>query len=119
MRTLLIVLTVLEIVLLVGALAVYLNRIGASLRRTSGLLAKVGFGVRAIESQCAPIGPVVTTINGQLATISGALAGVAELASRAGGGAGAVDGRGPTPEMTPGVTPGAQQGPDAWGSPDV
>ncbi len=132
MRTLLIVLTVIEIVLLVGALAFYLNRIGASLQRTSGLLAKVGFGVRAIESQCAPIGPVVTTINGQLATISGALAGVAELATRAGdgagvaragagagavtgAGAGSVDGRG----ATPGVTPGARQGPDAWGRPDV
>jgi hypothetical protein len=83
MRALLIVLTALEIVLFVGVLAIYLNRIAASLKRISAALAKVTFGVRAIESQTAPIGPGVVKINGQLAVIAGALDGVAALAEQA------------------------------------
>jgi hypothetical protein len=83
MRTLLIVLTVVEVLVLVVVLAVYLVAITRTLRRTSQSLAKVSFGVRAIETQCAPIGPSVTRINGQLETIAGALAGVAALAGAA------------------------------------
>jgi ABC-type branched-subunit amino acid transport system permease subunit len=83
MTTLLIFLTVLEVLVLVGVLAVYLVAITRTLRRTSKSLAKVSFGVRAIETQCAPIGPSVTKINGQLETIAGALAGVAGLANAA------------------------------------
>ncbi len=85
MRTLLIVLTAAEIVLFIGALAFYIHWIAASLKRTSASLAKVAFGVRAIETQAAPIGPGVTKINGQLATIAGALEGVAVLAEQADG----------------------------------
>jgi len=84
MRTLLIVLTALEIVLFIVVLAIYLNRIATSLKRISAALAKVTFGVRAIESQTAPIGPGVVKVNGQLAVIAGALDGVAALAEHAG-----------------------------------
>ncbi len=86
MRTLLTVLTVVEIALVVGALALYLVLISRSLRATSALLAKVTFGVRAIETQCEPIGPSVVKINGQLAVIGGALDGIAGLAEAAAAG---------------------------------
>lgn len=80
MRTLLIVLTVVEIVVVVGVLAGYLIAIARSLGRTSESLAKVTFGVRAIETQCSSIGPSVTRINDQLTGIAGALDGVASKA---------------------------------------
>ncbi len=85
MRTLLIVLTVLEIALVIGVLALYLIRISASLRRSSQNLAKVTFGVRAIETQCASIGPSVVRVNEQLRTIAGALDQIATKAERLGG----------------------------------
>lgn len=85
MRTFLVIATVVEIALLVGALAVYLVLIARSLRATSALLGKVTFGVRAIETQCQPIGPSVVRINQQLAVIGGALDGIAGLAEAAGG----------------------------------
>ena len=80
MRALLVTLTAVEIVVFLGAVVVYLVRITRSLRKTSLYLGKVTFGVRAIETQTAPIGPSVVKINGQLEGIAGALAGVAELA---------------------------------------
>lgn len=86
MTTLLVALTVLLIVVFVGAVAAYLIAIARSLNRTSTYLGKVTFGVRAIEKQAEPIGPGVTRINEQLATIAGALDGVADLAETAGGG---------------------------------
>ncbi len=84
MRTLLIVLTVAEIVVFVGALAGYLIAIARSLRRISQSLGKVTFGVRAIETQCASVGPSVTRVNEQLTVIAGALEGVAVKAERLG-----------------------------------
>jgi len=84
-RALLIIGTLLEIALVVGALAYYLARITRSLRATSAFLGKVTFGVRAIETQCQSIGPSVTRINEQLAVISGALDGVADRAEAAAG----------------------------------
>lgn len=86
-RTLLLILTVVEILLFVGVVAGYLIAIARSLNRTSGYLAKVTFGVRAIEKQAEPIGPGVTRINEQLAVIAGALDGVAGLAEDAFAGA--------------------------------
>lgn len=80
MRALLIVLSVVEILLLVAALAYYLMRIARSLYVSSQNLAKVTFGVRAIETQCASIGPSVVKVNGQLAVIAGALDGLATQA---------------------------------------
>lgn len=84
MRTLLILGTIVEIVLVAGVLAWYLNQVAGSLHRTAGKLADVTWGVRAVETQCERIGPGVTRINEQLATIAGALAGVAGLAEAAG-----------------------------------
>lgn len=80
MRNLLIVLTVVEIVLVVGVIAIYLVRISHSLHLTAKHLAKVTFGVRAVETQCSSIGPSVTRINEQLAVIAGAVGGVADRA---------------------------------------
>jgi hypothetical protein len=80
MTALLTVLTIAEIVVVVVVLVYYLLRIAASLRRTSVLLGKVAFGVRAIETQCSSIGPSVLTVNDQLHGISAALSDVTELA---------------------------------------
>ncbi len=90
MTALLVVLTLLEIVLVVAALVFFLVAISRSLRRTVKLLGKVSFGVRAIETQCAPIGPSVLTINDQLAGIAAALGTVTGLAERAAAGAAAT-----------------------------
>ena len=60
------ILTLLEIAALVGVLAVYLTVIGNQLRRISATLAKITFGVRAVETMCAVIGPAVDRINGNL-----------------------------------------------------
>ncbi len=80
MRALLTVLTLVEIVLVVAALAWYLSRISRSLRNSSASLSRVTFGVRAIETQCASIGPNVVKVNGQLGVIAGALDGIATQA---------------------------------------
>ncbi len=87
MTALLITLTILEIVIVVGVLVAYLVAIARSLRRTTVLLGKISFGVRAIETQCAPIGPSVLTINSQLAGIAAALGAVTALAGQAAAGA--------------------------------
>ena len=84
MRALLIVLSAVEILLVISALAFYLWRIALSLRVTSANLAKVTFGVRAIETQCASIGPSVVKVNGQLRTIADALDGIAGKAEALG-----------------------------------
>lgn len=84
MRTLLITLTILEIALVAVVLVYYLARIAASLRRTSVLLGKVSFGVRAIETQCNVIGPSVLTVNDQLAGVADALSDLTGLADAAG-----------------------------------
>ena len=84
MRVLLITLSVLEIFLVISALAFYLWRIARSLRASAANLAKVTFGVRAIETQCASIGPSVIKVNSQLLAIAGALDGIATKAERLG-----------------------------------
>ncbi len=85
MRSLLVTLTVLEVVLVAAVLVYYLIRIGASLRRSAVALGKVAFGVRAIETQCKVIGPSVLQVNDQLAVIAGALADLGDLATAAAG----------------------------------
>jgi len=87
MSVLLTVLTVLLVAIVVAVLATYLVAIARTLRRTAGHLGKVSFGVRAIESQCAPIGPGVTRINEQLSAISAGLVALVRLARSAGDGA--------------------------------
>lgn len=84
MRTLLIILTVVEIVIFVGALAAYLIAISRSLANISDKLAKTTFGVRAIETQCSSIGPSVVRVNDQLTAIAGALGGLVDKAERVG-----------------------------------
>ncbi len=83
MTGLLVTLTIVEIALVVIALVYYLVRIAASLRRTSVLLGKVAFGVRAIETQCAVIGPSVLTVNDQLSGVRQALSTLSGLADSA------------------------------------
>ena len=73
MKTLLIVLTVAELAILVVVLAVYLIAIAATLRKISHTLGLVTFGVRAIEKQTEPIGPVAADINGALGQVADAL----------------------------------------------
>ena len=85
MRSLLVTLTVLEIVLVAAVLVYYLIRIAASLRRSAVALGKVAFGVRAIETQCQVIGPSVLQVNDQLAVIAAALADLGGLATAAAG----------------------------------
>lgn len=80
MRGLLITLTVVEIALVIGVIAFYLIRISRSLHESARHLAKVTYGVRAVESQTAPVGPTVVQINEQLSVIAGAVAGVADRA---------------------------------------
>lgn len=85
MTALLVTLTIVEIVLVLLVLVYYLVRIAASLRRTSTLLAKVAFGVRAIETQTGVIGPSVGKVNEQLVTVADALTDLTELAEAAAG----------------------------------
>lgn len=85
MTGLLVTLTIVEIVLVLLVLVYYLVRIAASLRRTSSLLGKVAFGVRAIETQTQVIGPSVLKVNDQLATVADALADLTGLADAAAG----------------------------------
>ena len=73
MKTLLIVLTLAELAILVVVLAVYLIAIAATLRKISHTLGLVTFGVRAIEKQTEPIGPVARDINGALEQVADAL----------------------------------------------
>lgn len=80
MTALLVLLTIVEIALVVGVLVYYLVRIAASLRRSSALLGKVAFGVRAIETQTNVIGPSVLAVNDQLVEIAVALDDLAALA---------------------------------------
>lgn len=80
MLELLIALTIVEVLLALGVLVYYLMRIVASLRRTSETLAKVGFGVRAIEKQVSAVGPAVERINTTLRTVADAAPTLAQRA---------------------------------------
>ncbi len=84
MKTALIVVTLVEIVVLVAVLATYLILIAAALRRISHTLGLVTFGVRAIEKQTEPIGPVLRDINGALEGVAAALGEVAKPKAPAG-----------------------------------
>lgn len=77
---LLVTLTVIEIVSLVLVLAFFLAKISRLLRSIAATLAKVTFGVRAVDQQCANIAPAVTQVNRGLQDISNALPGIASKA---------------------------------------
>jgi uncharacterized membrane protein len=85
MTGLLVTLTIVEIVLVLVVLVYYLLRVAASLRRSSVLLGKVAFGVRAIETQTQVIGPSVLKVNEQLGAVADALADLTGLADAAAG----------------------------------
>jgi len=79
------VLTALAVLILVGALVVYLVRIIPVLERVGGtptsLLAKIRLGVRAIEQETAALAPEATRLNGGLTEIAQGLRAVdAQLA---------------------------------------
>lgn len=82
MLTLLVVLTVIEIVLVLGVLVTYLVLIRASLRRTAKTLARVSFGVCAIEQQVDGLAPEATRINRSLDALAEALPAMTERAGR-------------------------------------
>lgn len=76
-------LSVIEIVLLVVVLALYLIAVSARLRSISATLAKVTFGVRAVEEQVS-IGPRVNELNRMLREVADQdLPRIAEKAERA------------------------------------
>lgn len=78
----LVIVTVAEIVLVLVVLATYLSLVRGSLRRSAATLAKVGFGVRAIETQAGAIGPSVVRINAALERIATAAPGLVERVDR-------------------------------------
>lgn len=78
--TLRIVLTVFEIGLLVVILAYFLNKIYKQLISITDTLGKIAFGVRAVETQCAVIGPAADRLNAELAEAAGGLQRSATLA---------------------------------------
>ncbi len=75
-------LTLIEIAALVLVLAVYLTVIGNQLKRISANLAKITYGVRAVETMCAVIGPAVDRINGNLQDVAAGLQDAASEAER-------------------------------------
>lgn len=77
--------SVLDIVLLVVVLAYFLNRVARQLNHISSTLAKVTFGVRAVETQCAVIGPAADKINKNLAAAAAGLEQAAVKAERLAG----------------------------------
>ena len=70
MKTALIVVTLVEVGLVVAVLAIYLLLIAATLRTVARTLGLVTFGVRAIEKQTEPLGPVLEEINGALLRVA-------------------------------------------------
>ena len=83
MTTALVILTVVEVVIVLGVLAIYLVLIDRHLRVISTYLGKLAFGVRAVETQTSPIGPSVLRINATLREIDAALGPIAEKAGQA------------------------------------
>jgi hypothetical protein len=84
LKTVLIIVTLAEVALLVVVLAVYLLIIARTLRNVSQTLGLITFGVRAIEKQTEPIGPVVGDVNAALEQVAGALEQVVGRPSPAG-----------------------------------
>lgn len=78
MRRLLIVLSLTEVLALVAALAAALVQIGNSLGSIEQYLAKVTMGLRAIDTQTAPLQGHIEQINGGLTAVGGGLGSVDE-----------------------------------------
>ena len=90
------ILSALQVLAFVGALIAFLGRIVAALERIGGSpsssLAKVSFGVRAIEKETSHLAPQVALLNQGLVSLGGKLAVVdahlGTVAERLGGGKG-------------------------------
>ncbi|MDQ6875880.1 MAG: hypothetical protein M3042_12580 [Actinomycetota bacterium] len=85
MTLLLVIATVLEVVVVVAVLVFHLVLLDRRLRQLSKKLGTVAFGIRAVESQTAPIGPSVLRLNAVLGQIAGALGPLLNKAERAAG----------------------------------
>lgn len=77
-----IVLTLVEIATLVGVLAFFLNVVAKQLNRISANLARISWGVRAVETMCGVIGPAVDRINGNLVDVNNDLTRAGAAAER-------------------------------------
>ena len=73
MQTALIIVTAVECALLITVLALYLLSIAATLRTVARTLGLVTFGVRAIEKQTEPLGPVLRDVNAGLEQVAALL----------------------------------------------
>ena len=82
--TLRVFLTVLEIALFVAVLGYFLNHITGQLVSVNKTLAKITFGVRAVETQCHVIGPAADRLNSNLASVAAGLEDAAARAERLG-----------------------------------
>lgn len=80
--TMRVTITVLEIVAFVAVLGFFLNHITQQLVSVNRTLAKITFGVRAVEQQCLNIGPAADRLNSNLASVAGAIDNVANMAGR-------------------------------------
>ena len=80
--TLRIFLTIFEIALLTLVLAWFLARIARLLNAISATCGKITFGVRAVETQCAVIGPTAERLNAGLSEVVGRLDQAASQAER-------------------------------------
>lgn len=81
--TTLMTLTVLEVVALVVVLAIFLVLLTRRLQSIADSLAKVAWGVRAVETEVGAVGPAVDDINRLLAELTEELfPGVADKAER-------------------------------------
>lgn len=84
--TVLMTLTVIEVLLLVAVLAGYLIALTTRLESVAKNLSKVAWGVRAVEVEVGRLGPAVTRINGALTELTEEqLPSVAEKAERLAG----------------------------------
>lgn len=84
MTNLQIALTLVDILALVVVLVYFLNRIARQLTSISATLAKITFGVRAVETQCAVIGPATDVINANLTKVAMGLSRSADIAQTIG-----------------------------------
>ena len=73
MKTALILVTIAEVAILLLVLVGYLLAIARTLRTTSRTLGLITFGVRAIEKQTEPLGPVLRDVNESLTQVAAAL----------------------------------------------
>jgi hypothetical protein len=77
-----IVLTLVVIVGFVATLGIFLYVIANQLKSIAANLAKITFGVRAVLTQCAVIGPAADRINENLAQTARGLGAAADAAER-------------------------------------